>query len=328
MNTSSYKVSICVPIYGVELYIERCARSLFEQTYENIEYIFVNDCTKDNSVEILKRVLEEYPCRKSQVRIINHKKNRGLAASRNTAVAATTGTFLMHVDSDDFVEKDALTLLVIQQIKNNADIVCANSYKLLSNSKELKLNKRYSNVTAYLKAILSRKEQVCIWGKLIRTSLYKSNNIEAEEGTNMGEDYHTLCRLAYYAKKVDILSKEIYYYDCSNSMSYSNVFSISKHKQSWRSFDIVLDFCKNKERDYCDAVLRGEIRIITSHLIMSQKVRNGSYYYDEAIKRLRTIDKSFWKVEPMTRRLVLYLSFNKCVMNLYIRLSKLIIGVR
>lgn len=68
------KVSILVPVYGVEKYIERCARSLFEQTYDNIEYIFVDDCTKDRSIEILQKVLEDYPNRKNQVKILNHEK--------------------------------------------------------------------------------------------------------------------------------------------------------------------------------------------------------------------------------------------------------------
>ena len=64
------KVSILVPVYGVEKYIERCARSLFEQTYDNIEYIFVDDCTKDRSIGILQKVLEDYPNRKNQVKIL------------------------------------------------------------------------------------------------------------------------------------------------------------------------------------------------------------------------------------------------------------------
>ena len=63
------KVSVVIPVYGVEKYIERCARSLFEQTYDNIEYIFVDDCTKDRSIEILQKVLEDYPNRKNQVKI-------------------------------------------------------------------------------------------------------------------------------------------------------------------------------------------------------------------------------------------------------------------
>ena len=71
MNSEPYKVSICVPVYGVEKYIERCARSLFEQTYEDVEYVFVDDCTQDRSVELLQNVIENYPSRKDKVRIIH-----------------------------------------------------------------------------------------------------------------------------------------------------------------------------------------------------------------------------------------------------------------
>ena len=117
------KVSMLVPIYGVEKFIERCAVSLFEQTYQNIEYIFVNDCTKDNSVVILKNVMERYPQRKPQVRIIEHEKNKGLAGARNTAVAAATGEFVMHVDSDDYVDKDIVKKTILSQKKVDADIV-------------------------------------------------------------------------------------------------------------------------------------------------------------------------------------------------------------
>ena len=97
------KVSILVPIYGVEHYIEQCARSLFEQSYSDIEYIFVNDCTPDSSMDILKQVLSIYPNRKSQVRIIEHEHNQGLGAARLTATKAATGEAVMHVDSDDYI---------------------------------------------------------------------------------------------------------------------------------------------------------------------------------------------------------------------------------
>ena len=80
------KVSILVPIYGVEKYIEQCAISLFSQTYEDVEYIFVNDCTPDNSISILEKVLANYPERKSQTKIINHPENRGLGAGRKTVM--------------------------------------------------------------------------------------------------------------------------------------------------------------------------------------------------------------------------------------------------
>ena len=76
------KVSVVIPVYGVEKYIERCARSLFEQTLDDIEYIFVNDCTKDRSIDILNEVINDYPARKQQVRIVHHEENKGSALAR------------------------------------------------------------------------------------------------------------------------------------------------------------------------------------------------------------------------------------------------------
>ena len=81
-----YKVSIVVPIFGVEKYIERCARSLFEQTYDKIEFIFVNDCTNDSSIVILHKVIKDYPIRHRDIKVISHESNRGLAAARNTGL--------------------------------------------------------------------------------------------------------------------------------------------------------------------------------------------------------------------------------------------------
>ena len=75
-------VSVLVPIYGVEEYIEKCTRSLFEQTYDNIEYVFVDDCTTDNSIIVLRNVLENYPKRKGHVKIVKHAQNKGLSGAK------------------------------------------------------------------------------------------------------------------------------------------------------------------------------------------------------------------------------------------------------
>lgn len=82
-----YSVSVIIPVYKVEKYIERCARSLFEQTLESIEFIFVDDCSPDQSIKILQSVLQEYPHRTPHTKIIRHERNRGLAAARNTGRA-------------------------------------------------------------------------------------------------------------------------------------------------------------------------------------------------------------------------------------------------
>ena len=109
------KVTIAVPVYRVESYIEKCAVSLFEQTYSNIEYLFINDYTPDKSIEIIKNILEKYPHRKNQVKIFNQPKNQGCPAARNLAVELASGDFIFHVDADDWIEPDAISVLVNEQ---------------------------------------------------------------------------------------------------------------------------------------------------------------------------------------------------------------------
>lgn len=121
-------------------YIERCAVSLFEQTYQNIEYIFVNDCTKDNSIDILRQTMERYPNRVSQVHIIEHKHNTGLAGARNTAVKSATGDFIMHVDSDDYVSVDIVSRSVAKQKSLMQTLL------LLTLSANIQLINKYSNI--------------------------------------------------------------------------------------------------------------------------------------------------------------------------------------
>ena len=105
------KVSVIIPIYGVEQYIERCATSLFEQTLDNVEFIFVNDCTKDKSIENLKKVIEKYPKRKNYIQIINHNENFGLPTARRTGLGYVHGEYVAHCDSDDWLEPNAYETL-------------------------------------------------------------------------------------------------------------------------------------------------------------------------------------------------------------------------
>lgn len=118
------KISVCIAVYKVELYIEQCVRTLFEQTMqEGIEFIFVNDCTPDRSIEILKQVLEEYPHRKPWVKIIDHPENCGVGKARRTAVENASGAYIIHCDPDDWVELDMYETMYNEAVKNDADMV-------------------------------------------------------------------------------------------------------------------------------------------------------------------------------------------------------------
>ena len=156
MERKDCKVSILVPVYNVAAFIEKCARSLFEQTFADIEYVFVDDCSPDNSVEILQRVLEDYPERKSCVKILRHEVNKGVSSARNTALRNASGDYVFFVDSDDFLELDAIALLLDKAKGTNVDIVLCDIKNLYNNRTEIdnivlpKSSKEYGRVQPQL----------------------------------------------------------------------------------------------------------------------------------------------------------------------------------
>ena len=108
IESNPIKISIIAPVYGVECYIERFAESILSQTYPNIEFIFVNDGTKDKSIDILEKLIErKYAFRREHIKII-HKQNGGLPAARRSGLECATGDYVYNVDSDDWLAEDAI----------------------------------------------------------------------------------------------------------------------------------------------------------------------------------------------------------------------------
>ena len=217
----TYIVSILVPVYGVEQYIERCARSLFEQTYPNLEFVFVNDCTPDKSIEVLRQVIEDYPERKASVRIINHEKNRGLAAARNTALDNATGEFVSHVDSDDWLELNAIDSLVKKQLETGADIVSGNMYvhTIYGVEESLELNYEHKEQRILMQMPASLDHNVI--RRIIRRSLYDGNHIRCIEGCDMAEDRYQMIHLCWFAEGFSAIDGFVYHYDMNRPESYT-----------------------------------------------------------------------------------------------------------
>ena len=119
------KVSVILTIYNREKYIEKCIRSLLEQTLDNVELVVVDDASTDASLSILNNVLEEYPDRKPLVNLICLKKNAGRAVARQTGINHITGEYVIHVDSDDWIDSDMLELLYSKAKGTDADIVAS-----------------------------------------------------------------------------------------------------------------------------------------------------------------------------------------------------------
>ena len=115
------KVSVIIPFYKVAPFIRRCAVSLLEQTLGEVEFIFVDDASPDESRSILEEEIRNHPDRNA--RILTHEVNKGLPAARNTGLAAATGDFIYHCDSDDWVEKDMLEKMYEAAGSTGADFI-------------------------------------------------------------------------------------------------------------------------------------------------------------------------------------------------------------
>lgn len=219
-----YNVSIIVPVYNVAPFFERCLHSLFGQTYQNIQYIFVNDCTPDNSIEILERIYGQYPERQDDIKILSHKENRGLAAARNTGVANADGEYIIHIDSDDYVELTMVQEMINKAEEENADIVICDLI-LQWERVEKTVSQKFENKEQYLRDLLNTSALPSVWNKMFRRKLYVENNISAAEGINVGEDLVVTPRLVYYATKITKLDKAFVHYVQFNSNSYTKNIS-------------------------------------------------------------------------------------------------------
>ena len=237
-------ISVIIPIYNVELYIERCVRSLMEQTLENIEFIFVNDCTPDKSMIILQRVLEEYPVRKEKVKIIEHKQNKGIAATRNTGLKYVSGQYIIDCDRDDWIERDMYEKLLKKALVTCADIVACDYYD------------DYINYSIIRKQLFSQKPQECVlemmrgnlhcstWNKLIVRTLYERTKIIFPEGVNMWEDVCTIIPLCFHANKIAYVSEPLYHYIHYNTGSYitcMSQFSLNNLIEALASVEMFLE---------------------------------------------------------------------------------------
>lgn len=196
------KVSICVPVYGAEPFMAKCARSLFAQTYDNIEYIFVNDCTKDRSIDILQETLEEFPARKAAVKIIEHEHNKGLSATRHTAVLHATGDYFFHFDDDDYLESDAIERYVRKAEETDADMVMADYNYVYGDQVMPHYDVVPANKSDYVRSLLMRKSVINVWGRLIRRSFVLEHNLFAPDGLDLSEDFVLIPKMAYLASKV------------------------------------------------------------------------------------------------------------------------------
>lgn len=241
------KVSVIIPVYGVEKYIERCARSLFAQTLYEIEFIFIDDSSPDKSLEIVKNVLNDYPNRKRQVIFHKMPYNSGLPTVRKLGISLASGDYIAHCDSDDWVDASFYKTLYEYAIENSADIAYCDYFKS-DGKKKQRINQKEKD-WFFLGPV---------WNKIVKASVY--NNPIKYPTANKGEDGALMMQLSYYSKKRIYVNKALYYY-FENPSSICRIMSeeacLKRHYQECANLNLRILFLKDKgiEEENIDCII-------------------------------------------------------------------------
>lgn len=196
------KVSVIVPIYNVEKYLEKCINSLLSQTLEDIQIILVNDGSKDNSGNIAK----EYEKNNKNRIIYVEKENGGLSDARNYGLKYATSDFIAFLDSDDYIEKNAYEEMYNKAIEENADYVECDFIWEFPNKIRVDKQYPYKNKKEMLSFV-----RVVAWNKLIKRQLITDNNLEFPKGLRY-EDIEFTYKLIPFVNKFAYVDKPFIHY--------------------------------------------------------------------------------------------------------------------
>ena len=241
-------VSVIIPVWGVEKYIERCARSLFEQSMDSIEFIFVDDCTPDRSIDILKEVIKDYPARRDNIKILHHDKNKGLPEARQTGIRNAVGDYIIHCDSDDWVDKELYEKMFHKAIRDNLDVVVCqmketDGYEMYDITLFPDADRQHvtNNISDWL-----NEGSLC--NKMFRRTIYK-DDIVTPVGA-MAEDKCMVLQLIYYCKRIGLVT-DYNYYIWKNPTSIIRIRTeeriFKNFKEGIENFKIIASFYKKHD---------------------------------------------------------------------------------
>lgn len=307
------KVSIIVPVYNVEKYIEKCLNSLVNQTLKDIEIIIVNDGSTDNSKSIIDKYFSKY---NNLIKIVE-EKNQGLSGARNNGLKVATSNYVMFVDSDDYVESNMVAEMYNEILNQKADVVICGinvvdqNEKLISQTFPNKYEK-YDFITQMIFGNLSACNKIIKRNILNDNSLLFRNNV-------WYEDIDFSFKLFLKAKKMCILPKNLYNY-LYRQGSIMNSKNVQKNLDLISAFDEIIKY--SKQCGYYDKYYKEIEFLAINHLYISCIVRiltNNSSdkkekdkILDEIFKYMNTNFKNYTKnkylkILPLNRKLIFYL---------------------
>lgn len=271
------KVSVIVPVYNCEEYIQECLNSIINQSYENLEIIVINDGSKDNSDKIIKDICKE----DERIKYI-FQKNMGPSTARNNGIKNALGEYLVFIDADDNVDKEYIEKLLINVEEKNADLVCC-GYIEKSVYGNNELNDFYKD-----KNRLSKKQfisKVCcglggtLWGKIFKTEIIKKNNILMNSDIYMCEDLLFVLEYCKYGETFYAIKDKLYMYNRLNEKSITSIITKEYLDNNIKVYNILEDLLNELGLEYKKIyeILKKRYEGLTKAIIKSEVKSVGSY---------------------------------------------------
>lgn len=277
------KVSVIVPVYNVEKYIGKCLESLVHQTLEDIEIIVVNDGSPDGSQKIIDDYVKAFPTKVRSFIV----KNGGQGAARNFGIKHAKGSYIMYVDSDDYVEKDMAQVMYEKAIEEDSDMVVCGNYVVDENYNILKKESCYAyfDFKNVLLNILFGK--MAVWNKIYKKQLIVKNNIEFRSKV-WYEDVDFTMKAFFKAKKIAFVEEPFYDYLLREGSTMNNN-NLKRNLELNLAFDELIDYCKKNKiyKKYYSEIeflcvyhmyICGMVRVITTKNKMKDKKEILSVY--------------------------------------------------
>lgn len=213
------KVSVIIPIHNVEPYIEHCARSLFEQTLQDMEFIFVNDCSTDRSMVLLEKVIEDYPQRRNQIHLKSLTQNSGPSVARNMGLDMASGEYIIYCDSDDWVKCDMYGKLYACASEYDADMCYCDFYIVSHDGIKHTGSVDYVNDKVKLLKRFLAAGLTTVWNMLVKREVYLRQKLNFPSDVVYCEDFWLSVRLMYFSGKIVKLNEPLYFYNRTNQSS-------------------------------------------------------------------------------------------------------------
>lgn len=281
------KVSVIVPMYNVDKYIEECLDSLLQQSYNNYEIILINDGSTDKTLEKCKKY------ENGKIRIIN-QSNQGVSIARNNGLMESRGEYILFVDADDVCSKKYIEKLVeaLEQ-ENNIDMAICNYTKIieiLDNEKLADNNVIIPSKNLLNEMIQNELKEGYLWNKIFKRSIIENNNIKFENNISVWEDLYFVLEYLLKANKVIRIKDILYYYRTREGSAINRKESLKGLKHKLKILELILkNICKYEDKSSNNVIKKLYITILLKILLIEYKEKIETK--DDIKEKIKEIEK-------------------------------------